>query len=235
MRWRRNRADAATTGPAGRLEAPTTLGRPTGFEPAVLAGVEYARGGLLHGEPGGADGRPEDVGLARALHQQGLLGRFASFWSVQVTGDLGNQEARSRSHVDCVLVTGRHVWLVDVKNHRQGDVTWRTEHGRLICVDNATGREVGLPSRMSRNLSLATDRLTARFARVGVHHRVVARVVFMPTEAGMGEFEDVTWPGGVPGEPLPATLAALHEEPPFEIDSTGSDTVLRVLRQLSDR
>lgn len=231
MRWGRARRPRPVPEADARLDVPSAPGRVTGFEPALLAGVELVRTPLVHGEPGGADGRAEGVGLARALHQQGLLHRFATFWSVEVPDGIGG--AAPRTHVDCVLVTGGQVWLVDVQSRRQGDVTWRTERDRLICVDNATGREVGPPSRTSRTLSLAAVRLSARFAGVGVHHRVVARVVFMPTEAGMGEFADVTWPGGVPGEPLPATLAALRSEPDFDADSTGSDTVLRVLRQLA--
>lgn len=231
MRWGRDRRPRPAPVTSARLDVPSAPGRPTGFEPALLADVELVRTPLLHGEPGGTDGRPEDVGLARALHQQGLLARFATFWSVEVPGGVGG--AAPRTHVDCVVVTGARIWLVDVKNHRQGDVTWRTERDRLICVDNPTGREVGLPSRTSRNLSLATVRLSARFAAVGVYHRVSARVVFMPTESGMGRFGDVTWPGGVPGEPLTETLATLRAEPDFDADSTGSDTVLRVLRQLA--
>src|SRR5699024_8620482 len=116
--------------------------------------------------------------------------------------------------------TGDSVWLIDVKNYRQGDITWRnevrqatTDSGKkvdlpvLTATDNATNGYLGKPLRMTRNNEMAHSIVHKRLQRAGISMTVRPVVVMMPQDAGVGVLDNVSWRGGIPIVFLPQLLS----------------------------
>lgn len=224
---------------------PTAAGRFTGFEPAALAAVEIPELPSLFGAPGAglsgsgfeadkiAKGQAGELNFARALQHSGLLDRFATFWSVHMPDDEVGASTTYSSDIDCVVVTGSTIHLLDMKNFTQGDVTWTIEDGELRLLDNPTGGYIGKARSMSRNMALAADRVQSKFRALGVDHQIRPAVVFMPTDNGIGTIDpSVRWPGGIPAENLDRTLDVLRAEPPFDREHPDSEHIVRVFRWL---
>lgn len=224
---------------------PTAVGRMTGLEPAALTTVEVPQLPHLFGTPGAglagsgfgaqqiSKGQAGELNFARALQHTGQLPRMASFWSVHMPDETVGASTTLSGDIDCVLATGRSVYLLDVKNYTQGDVTWCLEDGTLRLIDNPSGGYIGPARTMSRNMELAVDRVREKLRRLGLEHRVVGKVVFMPTDLGMGTISpEVRWPGDIPAEPVDQTLAELAAEPDFTLDAPDSEHVVRVFRWL---
>ncbi|WP_146077941.1 hypothetical protein [Pseudoclavibacter sp. AY1F1] len=116
--------------------------------------------------------------------------------------------------------------LLDLKYYASGDVTWFSPDGDyLLCRDNPTGREIGSPRRMSRNMKMAHSRFKALFP----DHDVRAYVVLIPTNAGLGEIARGTaWPGHVPLVGLPDILDVLRATPQSYAEN-ATDAELRTL------
>lgn len=224
--------------------APSAPGRMTGLEPARLAGVRVPEFPHLFGSPGAglagarfsadamAKGIEGEHNFARALQLIGLLPRFATFWSVHMPAEGVGASRTTRADIDCVVVTGRSIFLLDVKNYIQGDFTWLMDRGELRLLDNSTGGYVDGPRRMSRNMEFARTRMRAKFDGLGIPHRVDARVVMMPTEDGIGTIDGFQWTGGIPVQALDETIALLGPEPDFDPSDPASEYIVRVLRWL---
>ncbi len=230
---------------ANRRASASARGRMTGFEPSALADVVLRSGERMHGEPGLgltamrgdassiAKGLEGERNLAKAMQQRGLLERFATFWSVQMPSDALGPHERNRGDIDCVVVTARRIYVLDAKAYRQGDVTRYTEGNLLYVRDNPTGHDIGAPRRLdSAHLRLATDALHRQLRAVGAKQQVVAAVVLMPDDDGLGYADGAFWPGGIPAWDLLQLLDRLGEEPPFDGTSRHSEHVLRTLRAL---
>jgi len=230
---------------ANRLSRASAPGRMTGFEPRVLAEVELLEQPLRHGEPGlgletmrgradlVAKGREGERNLAKALQQRGHLDRFATFWSLQMPSETRGAHDRNRGDIDCVIVTGKRILVLDAKALEQGDVTRYTEGRWLYRRDNETGHDIGRPTELkSAHFRAATDALHAQLQRAGAKQCVAAAVVLMPDDAGLGYADGAFWPGGIPAWDLLQLLDELEHEPPFDERSRHSEHVLRVLRAL---
>jgi Nuclease-related domain len=228
-------------------------GTTTGFEPAALEGYDAAMASAphLYGKPGaglagsgfdqaaierGAEG---ERNFARALAKAGLLDRYATFWSVHMPSE-GVGASDFTTDIDCVVVTGRSVWLVDMKNYNQGDVVWSSEKSSddqgkeqqfLIAVDRATGGLVGGKRKMSLNMKMATDVFTRRFADTGLKFLLKPAVVLMPRD-GLGEIRNVRWAGDIPTAGLPEFFSWLAAEPPFDLRNPDAAFVVSMLRPL---
>lgn len=207
----------------GVLERPSAPGEMTGYEPRELKSLPVPTGEFMHGTPGSglsesgfnADavrvGQMGELNFAKALAKRGLLDGFHSFWSVAMPTEYGGRDLDFQSDIDCVLVSGKRIWLLDMKQYTQGDVTWLTEFGELVCIDNPTGSQVGPVRKMSKNMSMAKDRFEAAFPDFDVR----AYVVFMPGNNGIGKV-NASWPGHVSAWPLNRMLSLLvsqHDDP----------------------
>jgi hypothetical protein len=224
--------------------APSAPGRMTGLEPIHIVAAPLPAVPFLFGSPGAdlhgahvtadtaAEGNGGELNFARAMAQTGMLARFATFWSVHMPDEKSNTRQSTRADIDCVVVTGRSIILLDVKNYEQGDVTWLINHGELHLIDNPTGGYVGGPRRMSRNIEFARTRMRANFDGLGLPHVVDTRVVMMPTDNGMGRIDGLRWTGDIPVEALDETLALLSQEPNFDPSDKASEYIVRVLRGL---
>jgi hypothetical protein len=219
---RAKRVRVASPAPAqvpGQAQA-SRPGRMTGYEPQSLVGVEAA-GDAMVGIPGrglasagfGKDalaaGVAGELQFAQAMKKFGtasqtyLLDRLPTFWSVALPDESGRPDRRYKTDVDCVVVSGETIFLIDIKNYKSGDVTYRAEGTTLYAQDNATGKPVGEPKTMSRNMAMATE----RFAKLFPQYTVVPRVVFMPTHLGEATLEDVYWPDRIQAIGVEAMLA----------------------------
>lgn len=235
-----------------RASGPGTI---TGFEPSKLETIELEDHPLMHGSPGaglsgsGFGQRQVQLGqigeenFARALQSQGLLQRFSTFWSVHMPDTVIGASNTFQSDIDCVLITSKSVWLIDVKNYVQGDVTWHRENlpdtGRanrerphLIAVDNQTGGYVGKPRPMSQNMKLATERFTARMTKAGINFKVKPVVVMMPRDDGIGQLPKVTWPEQIPATDLSSLLSWLSTEQPFNAHNEDAQILSAMLGTL---
>ncbi|MGO3877346.1 nuclease-related domain-containing protein [Corynebacterium casei] len=224
----------------GTIVAATKKGRMTGFEPHVLDGYEMPQSNMIHGSPGLGlasakfevnaikAGQIGEINFAKALSKQKLLTRFHTFWSLHMLGT--DTYSKEEYDVDCAIVTGDRVWLVDLKYYASGDVTYTSEDGiYLKTIDNETGAFIGAPKKMSRNMSMALERFRKRYKNYS--YPLEARVVLIPTKNGEGYINDVSWPGGIPLVTLTQFLSELSQESDFE-QNLNSEMIVRTFSGL---
>ncbi|WIE64240.1 nuclease-related domain-containing protein [Curtobacterium sp. MCLR17_036] len=232
---------------------PSGDGERTGYEPSELVDVEIGPNPWMYGDPGaglggsGFDeraierGREGEVNFARVLEQRGLLGRFATFWSVHMPDEGVGASKQLQTDIDCVVVTGSSIWLVDVKNYDQGGVRWTVERedaqGRssvptLIAIDLQTEGAVGHPRKMSGNMKLARERFDRKMRNLGIRTALKPVVVMMPRDNGLGRVQDVSWPGDVPAAGLPDLLRWLEDEPDFVPSDENAELLVPILSAL---
>ncbi len=225
---------------ADALPRATARGAMTGYEPRVLAGVPASisvnvRGaaglGLFGAGFGDAQrhaGQRGEIGFYKALCVSGLVDAFTSYWSVALPAS--NLPVRPdpvfSTDIDCVVVSGTTLVLLDLKYYASGDVTWFSDDGAYLqCRDNPTGKTVQKPRRMSKNMKMADE----RFRRLFPGHTVRSRVVLIPTDQGLGSVAPGTvWPGGIPLVGLPELIDELRALAPTTLD-LALDTTLRSL------
>ena len=205
----RQRAAAVEPNMGETLSRASRNGRMTGCEPRDLRSYlppisVNAKGvaglGLFESGFSGQNvysGQMGEMGFYKVLCRDQLIDRFSSYWSVAMPADGSDAVADPTfaTDIDCVVVQGKDLYLLDLKYYLSGDVTWHTTDGTwLLCRDNTIGLQVGKPRKMSRNMAMAAE----RFPKIFPAHRVHSYVVLMPTNSGIGEIAPGTaWPGGV--------------------------------------
>lgn len=223
------------------IDRATEAGFMSGFEPSALKDTPIPSSQLMYGKPGSglvrsgfaADavkmGQRGEENFAKALAKTDLINRFATFWSIHMLSK--DTYGKEQSDVDCAIITGQTIWLVDLKYYPGGNVEYRTSSdGQLICVNLPTGQQVGKSKKMSRNMQMAIERFRSRYKNYG-SLSLQARVVFVPTNSGVGRIDSVKWPGDIPAVMLPDFLAELEREAPF-VQTLDSDLVLRTFKGL---
>ncbi len=224
------------------LRQATERGFMSGYEPQALKDIVLTSTPLMFGTPGsglsdsGFDdtavklGQRGEENFAKALSKSGLLPRFATFWSIHMLSK--DTYSKEQSDVDCAIVTGHTIWLVDLKYYVGGNVAYEARgNDELVCIDVPTGQRIGNPRRMTKNMKMAIDRFQSRYQNYHRTFRLEARVVFIPTNSGVGRINGVRWPGGIPAVTLPDFLDELRAEPPF-IETLDSDLVKRTFQGL---
>lgn len=229
--------------------AATTPGDVTGYEPQILDKIVLERPALMHGDPGAglsssgfdvrrvARGQQGEVNFAKALQKEGIHESFASFWSVHMPDEEIGASETFTTDIDCIVVTGTTLWLLDMKNYRQGGVIWRVddsdEKHTLAAIDRVTGGYVGDHKReMSRNMAMAAARFTTRLKRVGLPIEIKSAVVMMPQADGLGTIEDIFYPGNIPAVGLPVLLEWLRAEPAFDPSTEDAKLLTAMLSAL---
>lgn len=185
----------------------TKKGRMTGYESGILSEFAIPRTSSMFGTPGaGLTGATNKFGSAAVeMGQKGeanfakilsmtnidgfkrdfpvedvMIDKLYSFWSVSVPT---NGKKDYDTDVDCILVKGNKMMLVDMKYYKDGDVTYYGDGEKLYTIDNATSNWVGEPKKMSRNMEMAVD----RFKQVFPKYEISAIVILIPTNMGIGE------------------------------------------------
>lgn len=210
--------------PKPQLEAisrPSGKGRMTGFEPQALrpyhppvsicakgiAGLglfesDFSRKNVYTGQLG-------EAGFYKALCRENIIDNFSSYWSVAMPA-LGGKpipDQKFNTDIDCVIVQGDTIYLIDLKYYSSGAVTWYAENEWLLCRDDKTGKQVKDPRKMSRNMEMAQNRFRDVFPGTNIE----LYVVLVPTNDGLGKVASGTmWPGAVPLITLPDMLARLR-------------------------
>lgn len=183
-------------------------GRMTGFEPEALKGLHYPKGPKVHGIPGegldeaGYSAKATQLGtqgeklFSRALKTLGLTKKVHSFWSVANPDPERLAKTQySRGDIDCVLAFGNTILLIDVKFYTSGNGVWRMgdDGESLAFFAHETGQQFGETRAMSKVMAQAHSTFSFRFKKA----RVLSLVVFMPTDRGEADLENITWPGGI--------------------------------------
>ena len=190
----------------------------TGYEPGSLQDSPPRGGRLVFGSPGAGltgsgfgkakteAGQTGEENFYKALAKEGLLDKVLSFWSLNFFNE--DLKPVGKSDIDCILVTNRSVFLIDLKMYKQGNLTYYSDGDEVFAIDNTNGDQVGdklqASSQMDRVRS--TFRALKESGRWGLKsHELRPYVVFMPTANGMG-LVDCQWPGKVPAVPVTTVL-----------------------------
>lgn len=215
--------------PSGHQREATKAGHMSGYEPPAIDQVAFDGFALMFGRPGAGLsaagfgqqstqlGQEGEQRLARALASSGLLDRMATFWSISMPdtyngpitrGQNVAEDARFNTDVDCVIYTGRIIYLVDVKNYPSGALTYHSSRDSTIlrAIDDETRCQVGKDHTASRNMEMALH----KFKKMFPNKRVEARIVFVPREQGEARFNNVLWPGRIPGGRLSDFITELQ-------------------------
>lgn len=164
--------------------------------------------------------------FAKSLAKAGLLNNVDSFWSVSMPDQTGMllPDQKMKTDIDAVIVSGRSIFLIDLKYYKSGDVTYTARGQDLYCHDNQTGNQIGEPKKMTRNMEMAVD----RFRKALPSHQIYAFVVFMPTDKGSPRISNVEWPGRVPAVTIDQMVQYLHSN---SAANNAVDTNLRTKLQ----
>lgn len=203
------------------LDALPTIGSATergtisGYEPQMIDRTQWTRNRHMYGSPGaGLENSGFDRGAieagqageknfgkilylsAGASPSSSLLSQVHSFWSMRMPSDenLGTPHPKFSTDIDCVIVAGETVFLIDLKQYPGGNVRYHVQDPKLYVIDQATGKRIGRTREMSKNMMMATDLMQAHMSRM----EVKSRVLIMPSAKGQGDFQGIMWPGGIP-------------------------------------
>ena len=224
------------------------LGTMTGYEPEELEKIELVSNPLMRGEPGAGlagsgfsesniqSGSLGELNFAKVLQVKNLLQQFASYWSVQYPFKyVPGPDTSSKGDIDCVLISKKNVYLIDLKLYKQGNLTWKTvkSTNQVVAVDNITGNWVGKPREMSKNMRFATERIQEKFDKLGIDMKVKPYVVMMPTDRGIGKVDNVFWPGRVECLTLIDFLKILEKEKPFDLYAVEAEVLDSVFTWLT--
>lgn len=213
------------------------LGTMTGYEPIELEEIELVSNSLMRGEPGAGlsgsgftqsnikSGSLGELNFAKVLQKNDFLDKFATYWSVQYPFKyIPGPDSSSKGDIDCVLISNKNVFLIDLKLYTQGNLTWKpVNNGReVVSVDNITQNWIGEPRKMSKNMYHATKRIQEKLDKLGINMKVKPYVVMMPTNRGLGKVDNVFWPGKVECMTLIDFLKIVEKENPY--DSHTADT-----------
>lgn len=180
-------------------------GRTTGFEPAELdkyaipptptsfgsAGSGIGQTADVFGDRAQIGARGEELFL-KAMVKAGLFDKFQYYWSVAMPDTTGHKHRRIDTDIDCILMAGRYVVLLDMKFYKGGDLIWRSTDRTISCFDGTTHKLVDSHT-ISKNMKMAKE----VFKKLMRGKQVHAYVVFMVQESGAGQMDNVKWPGGI--------------------------------------
>lgn len=209
-------------------------GRETGFEPRHLDSIPVPTSIHMRGVPGIGlssaahmndysikTGQMGETNFAKALavtnfngtrdysgSSAGILEKINSFWSVSMPSENLAHKADPvfDTDIDCVIVSGNNILLIDTKFYTSGDVTYTHSGNQLFCTDNATGSMVKKPRTMTRNMEMALQRFKNHYPKMNVS----AYVVMMPTNSGSANISNVFWPGNIPALTVEQMISVVH-------------------------
>lgn len=128
------------------------------------------------------------------IDNRSIINNVSSFWSVAMPSeDDITQRDKYDTDIDCVLVSGNEIMLVDTKLYKSGNVTYKRHEEMIYCEDNNNGNIVGKPHKMTNNMKMAQKRFKKHFPGM----KISSVVVLMPTDAGSPKIQDVYWPGAI--------------------------------------
>lgn len=185
-------------------------GHISGYEPEILNKIALPRSVHVHGYPGRGlskspySAKSKTLGktgerlFARALKKDGFHTKVESFWSVKVPKDsfTGKGSKAMKSDIDCILIIGKLLILIDVKYYTSGKGIWRYTNKaktKIGFFDKSNGNQIGRDRELSENMKQAVPKFRGRFPS----YSVLPIVVFMPTSRGEAQLQrGLKWPGG---------------------------------------
>lgn len=230
---------------------PEMLGTMTGYEPRELKKIELVSTPLMKGEPGAGlsgssfsiinkkVGALGELNFAKALQKNDFLEKFATYWSVQYPFEYSpGPDADMQADIDCILMSNKHIYLIDLKFYFQGDITWKTTKtnsgkSALQAIDNITGNWVGEPKEMSKNMYYATERIQSKIKKLGIKMKVKPYVVMMPTDRGLGKIDHVFWPGEIECLTLIDFLKIIEKDKSYDAETADAEVLDSVFAWLT--
>ena len=214
--------------PSNYIDKVSQQGLKTGFEPYAMEKVHLKTSPYMIGNPGGGLaqsnfgeteirlGQQGEVNFAKALQKTGMINKFDTFWSTYLPKkEYFSRDYEFEADVDCVIFTGSTIYLVDLKNYKGGDLTYRNQGDYLTATDNKTGNAIRLTSgKMSYNMKLAKEKYTSALRG---RYRIEARVVIMPQNNGQPVVDNLYWPGMIKAMTLTEFLNELHQVQPIPV------------------
>lgn len=164
--------------------------------------------------------------LAKALEKAGLLDKYVSLWSV-ATPDRYGRAHPFNTDIDCVLVTGSRVYLIDAKYYKGGDITYTSQGEKLYATDNGPEKDSRIYS-MSLNMKMAADNLRSMFPRIPI----IPLVCLVTTDRGEPTITPGTvWNGDIPIVTFTGLLSAIAPDITYR-ENGSTSAVVRRLRGL---
>lgn len=191
----------------------------TEYNPKFLNNIPIPESPIIYGTPGkGLDssgfsdknvtaGKTGEENFAKALAKAGLINKFQSFWSVSIGDE--NLESFDDTDIDCVLLSNNKLYLIDLKNYRQGNLTYYRYEDHVFAIDNISGNRVGPEMKANHQMQRAENNFETFLRNNGPSLNIVSRVVIMPTSRGTG-IVDCSWPGGVEAVTLDEMIEELR-------------------------
>lgn len=232
------------------IKKASSPGKMTGFEPRQMDQIDIPSTPYMRGVPGvGLDsaahmsvknvrtGQMGETNFAKALSvvtvpgmrkNNTIIENIHSFWSVAMPSenDPSVPDHKYGTDIDSILISGDNIILVDTKFYTSGDVRYVSKGNQLFCIDNQTGKYVGKPRKMTRNMLMALERFKKHYPDMNVS----AAVVLMPTNSGTPSHISAQWPGEIPATGIKNMIQGLI---PVVKDSGLSVKNDRVLTNLS--
>ena len=136
--------------------------------------------------------------FAKLLTWDGILDHCVSFWSVWNPEADGHRNTRG-TDIDCILMFGSHILLVDVKNYRAGIDYHSLVPGKAMFCMYPKARVVAHePYIFSANMAFAQHNLSTYLRVNGSSSTVESFVVLVPASTGEAKLDsDISWPGDI--------------------------------------
>lgn len=136
--------------------------------------------------------------FAKLLTWDGILDHCVSFWSVWNPEPDGKRNTRG-TDIDCILMFGSHILLIDVKNYRAGIDYHNLVPGKAMFCMYPTARVVAhQPYIFSANMAFAQHNLSTYLHANGSTCTVESFVVLVPASTGEAKLDpDISWPGDI--------------------------------------
>lgn len=228
---------------------PKGIGTKTGYEPSKLKEFELMPNSLMRGNPKDILDRLyvhqskfnfrmdefKELNFAKLLQKNGYLDKFATYWAPQNLFErTPGRAVESQKEVDCILVSNKNIYLIELKIYDQGNITWRTvEDGKGIqAIDNITGYEIGKTKNTSENILNYTKKIQSQIKELDIHMNVQPYVIMMPSENGLGELDNVFWPGSIACLNPMDFLEVIEEEQPYYSQLTDKKTLDDIFTKL---
>lgn len=176
-----------------------------GYPGSGLQDSNFAQHHIISGAKG-------ETVFAKLLTWDNLLSRCISFWSVANIDDNGLPHA-SGADIDCMLLFGDCLFIIDVKNYRSGVAYANLIPDKAMVAYSPVEKVlVRSPYVHSANMALAQAHLQRYLRASGSNLKVKAYVVLVPGPKGQGDVPgDVRWPGGIPAMNYTRFLEMMNE------------------------
>ena len=210
---------------------PVSRTAPTNYQTATIKALDArelpTNKEHMHGSPGTCLSSLEDAAtakigllgeqrLAKMFDRFGVLDTWESYWSVHMFTAAGKRDTDFQTDIDCVLVAGNVVLLVDAKNYRAAGYFNYSQVQAVEASKNegqwSVNGDMRRPLELKRNMLMAYTRVVEICPPNAI---VIPCVAFTPNTFGHPHVKSLRFPGciqAIAALDLSTKLAALAPE-----------------------